>query len=220
MTRGVGFLRSTIGRKIVMAVTGVVLVGFVVAHMSGNLLVYVGPAAMNEYSEFLHHFLHGAGLWIARAVLLLAVALHIWAAVSLTLESKAARPEGYRMKEARESTYASRTMVWSGPILLLFIVYHLLHLTTGTVHPEFVPGDVYRNFVNGFRVVPTSLFYILAMLALGLHLYHGIWSMLQSLGLSHPRHNHLRKALAVLITLAVVGVNISVPLAVLAGVLQ
>lgn len=220
MTRGVGFLRSTIGRKIVMAVTGVVLVGFVVAHMSGNLLVYVGPAAMNEYSEFLHHFLHGAGLWIARGVLLLAVALHIWAATSLTLESRAARPEGYRMKEVRESTYASRTMAWSGPILLLFIVYHLLHLTTGTVHPEFVAGDVYRNFINGFKVVPASAFYILAMLALGLHLYHGIWSMLQSLGLSHPRHNHLRKALAVVLTLAVVGVNISFPLAVLAGVLQ
>jgi succinate dehydrogenase / fumarate reductase cytochrome b subunit len=124
------------------------------------------------------------------------------------------------MKESRESTYSSRTMVWSGPILLLFIVYHLLHLTTGTVHPEFVHGDVYRNFINGFRSVPTSAFYIVAMLALGLHLYHGIWSMLQSLGLSHPRHNHLRKALAVFVTLAVVGVNISFPLAVLAGVLQ
>jgi succinate dehydrogenase / fumarate reductase cytochrome b subunit len=220
MARGVSFLRSTIGRKVVMAVSGLVLVGFVCVHMSGNLLIYVGPAAMNEYSEFLHHFLHGAGLWIARAVLLLAVGLHIWAATSLTLESRAARPQGYRVKAHRESTYASRTMVWSGPILSLFIIYHLLHLTTGTVHPEFVAGDVYRNFINGFRVLPVSLFYILAMLALGLHLYHGTWSMLQTLGLSHPRHNHLRKAISILITLAVVGGNISFPLAVLAGVLQ
>ncbi len=114
----------------------------------------------------------------------MAVALHIWASTSLTLANAKARPVGYRETERRESTYASRTMRWSGPLLLLFIVYHLLHFTTGTVHKGFVPGDVYHNVVAGFRVWPVSAFYIAAMITLGFHLWHGVWSMLQSLGLS------------------------------------
>jgi succinate dehydrogenase cytochrome b subunit len=211
---------TTVGKKAIMAATGVVLVGFVIGHMAGNLQVYLGPEAMNAYAVFLREFLHGTGLWIARTGLLAAAALHVWAATSLTLASRAARPVGYRELQHRESTYASRTMRWSGPILLLFIVYHLLHLTFGTVHPSFVEGDVYHNFIAGFRSLPVSLAYIAAMLALGLHLYHGTWSMLQSLGLSHPRYNHLRQALAAVVTVAVVGGNISFPVAVLAGWLR
>lgn len=203
-----------------MAVTGLVLFGFVVGHMLGNLQVYLGPEAMNAYAVTLRELLHGAGLWVARAVLLLAVVLHIWAAVSLSLESRNARPQGYRVETHRASTYASRTMVWSGPLLALFIGYHLAHLTFGTAHPEFVEGDVYHNFVSGFRSVPVSAVYMAAMIALGLHLYHGTWSMLQSLGLSHPRYNHLRHALATLVTLAVVIGNLSFPIAVLTGFLR
>jgi succinate dehydrogenase / fumarate reductase cytochrome b subunit len=220
MTRAVSFFGSTIGRKVVMALSGLVLVGFVLAHMAGNLQVYLGPHALNEYSASLHEMLHGAGLWIARAGLLVAVGLHIWAATSLTLAERGARPEGYRAVRHRESTYASRTMVWSGPLLLLFIVYHLLHLTFGVVHGSFIEGDVYHNVVAGFRVWPVSAFYIVAMLALGLHLRHGVWSMLQTLGLSHPRWNGLRSALATAIALIVVVGNISMPVAVLAGLVK
>ncbi len=203
-----------------MAVTGLILVGFVVGHMLGNLQVYLGPEAMNAYAELLRELLHGAGLWIARAVLLVAVVLHIWAAVTLSLESREARPQGYRVEKHRASTYASRTMVWSGPLLAFFIAYHLAHLTFGTVHPEFVEGDAYHNFVSGFSRWPVSLLYIAAMLALGLHLYHGTWSLLQTVGLSHPRWNPLRKAFAVGLTALVVLGNVSFPVAVLAGWLR
>jgi len=157
---------------------------------------------------------------IARAVLLLAVILHIWAAVTLSLESRNARPQGYRVEKHRASTYASRTMIWSGPLLALFIGYHLAHLTFGTVHPEFVEGDVYHNFISGFTSWPVSLLYITAMLALGLHLFHGTWSMLQTLGLSHPRWNPLRMAFAAGVTALVVIGNVSFPVAVLGGWLR
>jgi succinate dehydrogenase / fumarate reductase cytochrome b subunit len=188
--------------------------------MIGNLQAYMGPEALNAYAVWLRELLHGAGLWIARAVLLLSVILHIWSATALTIDNRRARPVGYRRRKYDRSTYASRTMVWSGPILLLFIIYHLLHFTFGTVHPSFVEGDVYHNFVAGFQVVPVSIFYIVAMLALGYHLYHGIWSMLQTLGLSHPRYNFLRHGFAGLMTAIVVVGNISFPLAVLTGVIR
>jgi succinate dehydrogenase / fumarate reductase cytochrome b subunit len=213
-------LSSSIGKKAVMAATGLLLYGYVVAHMLGNLQIYMGPEAINAYGEFLHHFLHGQGIWIARAVLTLAVVLHVWAAIALTLSNWAARPQGYREWQAKESTYASRTMVWSGPLLALFIVYHLAHLTTGAAHPDFVRGDVYRNLVVGFSDPFASAFYILAMLALGLHMYHGFWSMLQTLGLSQPRWNRVRRGLSLLLAWAVVAGNVSIPLAVLLGVVH
>jgi succinate dehydrogenase / fumarate reductase cytochrome b subunit len=196
------FAASTIGKKVVMAVSGFILFGFVVAHMIGNLQAYMGPEALNAYAVWLRELLHGAGLWIARAVLLLSVILHIWSATALTIDNRRARPVGYRRREYDRSTY------------------HLLHFTFGTVHPSFVEGDVYHNFVAGFQVVPVSIFYIVAMLALGYHLYHGIWSMLQTLGLSHPRYNFLRHGFAGLMTAIVVVGNISFPLAVLTGVIR
>jgi succinate dehydrogenase / fumarate reductase cytochrome b subunit len=220
MTRAPSFVGSTLGRKVVMAATGIILFGFVVGHMLGNLQVFLGPAALNEYGMLLRELLHGTGIWIARGVLLASVLLHVWAATSLTLESWAARPEGYRTTRHRESTYASRTMVWSGPILALFIVYHLAHLTLGNAHPQFVEGDVYRNVIVGFGVPWVSGFYIVAMLCLGLHMYHGVWSMLQTLGLSHPRWNRLRFAFSAASTAAVVAGNISIPLAVLLRIVR
>jgi succinate dehydrogenase / fumarate reductase cytochrome b subunit len=150
-------------------------------------------------------------------VLLASVALHVWAATSLTLDNRAARPVGYRAQRYQESSYASRTMRWSGVILALFVAYHLMHFTFGNAHPSFVEGDVYHNFVVGFRQPLVSGFYVLAMLCLGLHMYHGVWSMLQTLGASHPRYDHLRQAFATLISVAVVAGNVSFPLAVLAG---
>jgi succinate dehydrogenase / fumarate reductase cytochrome b subunit len=214
------FLSSSLGKKIVMAVTGAALFGFVVAHLAGNLQVFLGREAMNAYAVGLREFLHGAGLWAARAGLVAAVALHIWAATSLTLMNREARPVGYRERQDLASSYASRTMRWSGVIVALFVVYHLMHLTWGNVHPDFRHGDVYHNFIVGFQQPLVSFFYIAAMIALGLHMWHGVWSMMQSLGLNHPRYNPLRKAFAVGITLAVVLGNIAFPVAVLTGLLR
>jgi succinate dehydrogenase / fumarate reductase, cytochrome b subunit len=210
-------LATTVGKKVVMAVTGLILFGFVIVHMLGNLQVYVGPDAINLYGLTLHTFLHGGGIWLFRAVLLIAVVLHIWAMTALTLVNRRARDVGYREWKARESSYASRTMRWSGVFLLAFIIYHLLHFTTGDLHPDFIPGDVYHNVISGFQVVPVAIVYILATLALGLHLFHGSWSMLQTLGLNHPRYNRLRNVVCVGLSVLVVIGNLSFPVAVLAG---
>lgn len=220
MPRAMTFLGSSIGRKVVMAVTGLVLYGFVIGHMLGNLQIYLGPKALNDYAVFLREFLHGQGVWLARGGLLAALAAHLWAAITLTLSNWKARPIGYRRWQASESTYASRTMVWSGPILALFVGYHLAHLTLGTAHPEFVAEDVYRNVVVGFQNPFVSAFYVLAMLALGLHMFHGFWSMLHTLGLSHPRYDALRKTLAWALAAVVVAGNVSIPVAVLTGLVR
>ena len=214
------FLTTTVGKKVVMAVTGLILFGFVIVHMLGNLQVYLGAEAINAYGVSLRTLLHGAGIWIFRAVLLGAVVLHIWAMTALTMANRRARNVGYREWKARESTYASRTMRWSGVFLLAFIIFHLLHFTTGDAHPDFIPGDVYHNVITGFQVVPVAILYILATLVLGLHLFHGSWSMLQTLGLNHPRYNRLRNVVCVgLAALVVIG-NLSFPVAVLTGFLR
>jgi succinate dehydrogenase / fumarate reductase cytochrome b subunit len=211
------YVTSTIGRKVVMAVTGLVLFGFVVGHFVGNLTLYLGPEAINAYSRFLHGFLHGGGLWVARAVLLACAVLHVWAATSLTLDSWAARPDGYRRWKAKDSTYASRTMRWGGVILFAFIVFHILHLTLGRFHPEYRPGDVYHNLVAGFQVWPVALFYVVGMVLLALHLDHGVWSLCQTLGLSHPRYKRWARVAARGFALLILVGNCSFPLAVLAG---
>jgi succinate dehydrogenase / fumarate reductase cytochrome b subunit len=220
MSRATTFFRSSLGLKVLMALSGVILFGFVVVHMLGNLQAFLGPEALNSYAEKLR--VVPALLWAARIVLLVAAAVHIYSAWRLTRMNWAARPVGYREQAWRESNYASRTMRWSGVLLALFIVYHLLHFTFGprAVHPHFVPGDVFHNFVTGFQNPLVSFFYIAAMAALGLHLYHGAWSFLQTLGLSHPRYNHLRHAFATFITVVVVAGNVSFPIAVLAGVIR
>lgn len=208
-----------------MAVTGIILFGFVFVHMLGNLKVYLGADHMAEYGEFLRHvgapaIPPGGALWIARIVLLACVVFHIWAAWSLTLKAKAARPTPYEHKEKIHTTYASRTMRWGGVIILLFILYHLLDFTVGTVNPNFVEGRPYENLVASFNVWYVALFYIVANLALGLHLYHGVWSLFQSLGWNHPRFNAWRSwfahGFAWIITLG----NISFPLAVLTGLIK
>ena len=221
MNRPDAFACSTIGRKVVMAVTGLVLFGFVFAHMLGNLQMFLPDhEAINHYGKFLREMLHGGGIWVARAVLLGSVSLHIWAAWSLTRTSWKARPVSYRVVTPDASTYASRTMRWSGPIVFLFIVYHLLHFTVGIVHPAFEEGEVYGNVIVGFSFWPVAVAYVIAILALGLHLRHGAWSMLQTLGASHPRWDRLRNLAATAFTVIIVLGFISVPLAVLAGVLK
>lgn len=218
--RSPGFMASSVGRKVVMALTGVVLWGFVTVHMLGNLTSYMGAEAMNHYAEFLHTMVHGMGIWVFRSVLLVAVLLHIWAALSLTLSNRAARPVGYREKQNQSATWSSRSMRWTGVILGIFIVFHLLHLTLGTVHPDFIKGNAYHNFVTGFQVPWVAAFYIVAQLCLGLHMWHGVWSFTQSLGWAHPRYNALRRNFATGLTVLVVGVNISYPIAVLTGIIH
>ena len=212
------FITSTIGKKVVMAVTGVVLFGFTIGHMLGNLQVYQGPEKLNAYAAFLKAT--PALLWGVRIILLVSVIAHIWAAVSLTNTNSRARPVGYANRSWREGSYASRTMMWSGPILFLFIVYHLLHFTTGQVHPQFDEHDVYANFIIGFQDWRVSAFYILGMAALGFHLWHGAFSFFQSLGLRNPAWVRGMRIFATTTTLIVTLANISFPLAVLGGFLQ
>lgn len=211
------FLQSTIGRKVLMALSGAVLIAFVLGHLAGNMLVYLGPDALNEYAVFLRELLHGAGIWLARGGLLAAAAVHVWAAWTLSRESLAARPVAYHRLAADASTAASRTMRWGGVTILLFVIFHLMHLTFGTVHPDFRHGDVYHNFITGFESVPVSFFYIAANIALGLHLYHGGWSLLRTLGLSHPRHARQARLGSAALGIVVALGNISFPVAVLMG---
>lgn len=219
------FYRSTVGKKIAMALSGAILVLWVIGHMLGNLKTFLGPRAINEYAEGLRTmgeplFARGQLLWIARTVILVSVAIHIVAATQLTLLSRAARPVGYRRTPHLELAYASRTMRWGGVIILFYVIYHLLHLTFGSVHPDFVPGDVYHNLLVGFRVWPVVVAYVAATAALMLHLYHGIWSGLQTLGASHPRYDRVRRTGAAAIAVLLFVGFVSVPLAVVTGVLR
>ena len=212
------FYASTAGKKAAMAISGFILFGFVVAHLIGNLQIYEGPEKLNRYAVLLRT--EPALLWAARLVLLAMVLLHIWSSVQLAVRNSGARPVGYKMKKATSSSYASRTMYWSGPIILAFVIYHLLDFTFGAVNPHYQPGNVYGNVVASFQVIPVAAFYIIAMLLLCLHLYHGLWSMFQSLGIAHPRYTPmLRKAAGLVATLIALG-NISIPVAVLSGLIR
>lgn len=227
------FYHTTIGKKVVMALSGMVLVGFVVFHMIGNLKVYLGPEALNTYAAFLREVgeplvPYEVLLWVARIILLVAVIAHIIAAYQLTRKDWEGRPIHYANKKTMQASYASMTMRWGGIIVLLFIIFHLLNFTFGVVgyeaniyaHPENGVFQTYNNLIYGFQEWPVSLFYILAMGALGLHLYHGTWSMFQTLGLNSHRFNAYFRVLAWGVAVITVLGNISIPIAVLAGFLQ
>jgi len=242
------FIRSTIGRKILMALSGLVLVLFVMGHMLGNLQIFLGAEVINAYAYKLHYQLPSAALWAIRLFLLASVAVHIWAAVTLTLDNKKARPSGYDEKKVVQATYASRTMRMSGVILLAFIIFHIAHYTVrvvpgmeynqdGVIEPTLVPlvkkgepvikeGEMVMTFnvndmmVAGFQVWWVSAFYVLATGLLCLHLAHGVSSMFQTVGL---RNKDWRKRLDV-IALAygwVVFIGFAIiPIAVMAGLLK
>jgi succinate dehydrogenase / fumarate reductase cytochrome b subunit len=212
------FYESTIGKKAIMAVTGLLLAGFLVAHMLGNLQIFLGPAIMNHYAETLHG--NPPLLWTVRTVLLVSVILHIWASIQLSFIKRQARPIPYAKYRPIHSSWASRTMMLSGPIIAAFVVFHLLHLTTGTIHPNFVELHAYENLVSGFAVVPIALIYIAVMIFIGFHLSHGVWSMFQSVGFSHPRYTPLIRKAAALIAWVLIAGFISVPVAVLTGVVR
>ena len=230
MRRVATLYRTTVGKKVLMALSGVVLFGFVFVHMVGNLKMLFPPDAaghyaMDVYAEFLRDIgyplvPHEGVLWLARFVLVAAVGVHIVSALQLSRLSRAARPSGYAKEESLSLTYASRTMRWGGVILLLFVIYHILHFTTGQAHAAFVEGAVHRNYVSAFRSPVVYGVYLLAQIALCFHLYHGVWSFFQTLGLSHPKYNHLRRPFAVVFAVVVFVGFLTPPTLVLAGVVS
>lgn len=219
MERLRSFWESTIGKKMVMAVTGLMLVAFTVAHMAGNLQAFVGPERFDAYARLLHGPLVEL-VWAQRVVLLLAAVLHIVAATQLTLRNRAARPVGYSVKEVQAATWAARTLRVGGVILLVFIVYHLLHITTGTLHPDFRPGEAYHNLIAGLRSPVVAWFYLLAMGALALHLFHGVWSSVRTLGAAQPTPTPFKRRAALALAVIVAGGFALVPVAVMLGMLR
>ena len=213
------FWRSTIGKKVVMGVTGLIGLGFVIGHMAGNLQTFSGAEKLDAYAALLHGPLHEIVL-IARAVLILAVILHVVAAYQLTMLSRAARPIGYVKRTPQVSTLASRTLRWGGVLLLTFIIFHILHFTIGAVHPDFVEGKVYQNLTAGFAVKWVAVFYLVAMVALGMHLYHGAWSSMRTLGISKQSVHPLKRYLPVVLAVVISSGFAAIPLAFLLGVLK
>ena len=221
---------SSVGKKTTMAVSGLVLVAWLFGHMIGNLKAFLGANEagihhIDEYAEFLRTMSEpilpeGVSLWGIRLLMSALIGMHIVSAVQLYLQSRAARTTRYAKEESISFTYASRTMRWGGVIILLYIIYHLLHMTVGSAHPDFESGAVYQNLVIGFQNPVVVGAYTVATLALGLHLYHGLWSIFQTLGASHPRYDDIRRPIAAVLTFVMVGGFLSVPWAALVGILD
>lgn len=213
-------LRSTtVGIKAIMAVTGAVLFGFVVIHMLGNLQLWLGAQAMHDYAVSLRK-VHGL-LWVARSVLLGSVLAHAWSAFTLVQRNRAARPVAYQHARRDQATnYAARTMPITGVVVLLYIVYHLLHLTLGVVGGAHDPQNPYNNVVYGFQQVPVAVIYIVANLLLSVHLFHGGYAWFNSLGLSNPRYAGVKRAFAMGLAGVITLGNVALPVSVLAGAVQ
>jgi succinate dehydrogenase / fumarate reductase cytochrome b subunit len=211
------FYASAVGKKWVMAVTGVLLMGFVLAHLVGNLKLYLSREEMNLYGEALrdlggHLVPRTSVLWAMRVGLVVAFVLHVHAAYSLTLVNRRARPAGYESpRDYVAATFASRTMRWTGVIVGLYVLFHLADLTWGSANPDFVRGDPYNNLVHSLQRPVVAILYVAANAALGLHLWHGAWSLFQSMGINNPRYNALRARLAQAFTAVVVLGNLSFP---------
>lgn len=217
MERTLSLFESTIGKKAILAVTGLALYGFVIFHMLGNLQVYLGPERFNGYAALIKHL--GGLLWLARGGLFACAVAHVVVSMSLVVKTAGARSVGYRKHETLATTYAALTMRYGGPAILCFIVFHIAHFTYpgigfGYRHEH---TDVYSNFVHGFSVPWIAAIYIVANLFLGLHLYHGAWSLFQTLGIRHPRYDAIIRFVPRAIGIAVAVGNISMPLAVLTG---
>lgn len=225
MARLTTFYRSTVGKKVLMAVTGVILFLWILGHLEGNLKIFEGAKRYNDYAAGLRTMgapIFGPSqlLWVIRAILIVCVGVHIVAAVALTLRAKGARPIGYRRTPHLEDTYASRTMRWGGVILFAYVIFHLLDLTWGSANPDFVPGDVYHNVVASFSRWPVAAVYVIAVGALGFHLYHGIVSALQTVGANHPTWNRLRRWIAGIVAVGIFAGFAAIPVAVLTGSLR
>lgn len=229
----VEFYRSAVGKKWVMAISGIAIIVFVVAHMIGNWKIFLpdvdGVPDINIYADALRELLvpfipKTVTLWLLRTGLIVAFLFHIHAAYALTIMNRQARPEDYHgPRNYLAANYASRTMRWSGVIFLLFLLFHLADLTWG-IEPAapavWEHGEVYANFIATFSRAPVAIFYVVAMVALGFHLYHGFWSMFQSLGVNNPRFNAWRRYLATGFAVLIVVGNSIMPLAVLFGLIE
>ena len=229
MERALTLTNTTIGKKALMAVSGVVMLGFTIGHLSGNLKAFASAESLNEYAEWLRSM--PAVLWGTRLAIGGALVVHLWSAYSLWARNRGARTTRYAKKKDLATDYAAKTMYWSGPILFFYIVFHLMHLTLGGMifgdsamfgieGYVWEEGNVYNNMVRGFQHWLIFIPYVLGVLALGFHLFHGIWSAFQTVGLNHTRYNHLRRDLAIgLAVLLTVGF-LSIPFAVLFGILE
>lgn len=210
------FVKSSIGRKIVVALTGLALVLFLAGHLSGNLLIFAGQEAFDEYAHFLHTFLHGMGVWIARIGLLACFVVHIWFTVLLTKENKSARPK-YAHEATVQAPKSSQIMIWSGLTILAFVIFHILHFTIRTDGELASLGDEspWKMVIVGFQSPLVVIFYLIAMTLLCSHLSHGVASIFQTLGLRSKKTagliNILSKVYAIVIYLGF----ISIPLAIL-----
>jgi succinate dehydrogenase / fumarate reductase cytochrome b subunit len=223
----VAFYRSAVGKKWVMALTGIGLMGYVFFHLLGNLKVYLGAEDVNHYGEWLRELLvpflpRTVTLWLLRVGLIAAFVFHIHAAASLTLMNRRARAENVYIsrRDWQAANAASRSMRYTGVVVLLFIIFHLSDLSWGTTNPDYVRGDVYRNMVASFDRPLIAAVYVVANLALGLHLFHGSWSLFQSLGLNNPKWNSWRRNFAIGFAALITVGNLSFPIAVQAGILN
>jgi len=219
------YFGSSTGKKFLMAISGVALFAFIIGHLLGNLQIFLGPEELNRYSAFLHNT--GELLWGARIGLLAMVVLHIWTATVLTLENRAARPIAYASKEYIRASYASRTMHWSGLIVAAYIVYHLMHFTFHSVHPEYSHfmdsqgrHDVYRMVVSSFQVPAIAITYIIANLLLGMHLSHGLYSAFQSMGFLKEEVRPCWRTLSNVIGYGIFIAYAAIPLSVLLGIVK
>lgn len=218
-TRLVAFWDSSVGKKIVMGATGLVLVAFLVGHMAGNLQVFAGRATINRYSALLHT--SEELLWLVRAGLLGCFVLHVISAYQLTRRDWAARPVEYQQRVPQAATLASRLMRVGGVLILIFVPVHLLNFTTGGWHPAFAAGDVYGNLVYAFRAWPLlAVFYILTMVFVGMHLYHGVWAMFRTLGIAKPSANPMERRLAAAVAWIVAAGFIAVPASIVLGLVR
>ncbi len=218
--------QTAVGKKWVMAVTGLGLIGFVIVHMIGNLKVYLGPSEINEYGEALRdlggHLVPRTWLlWLLRIGLVVMFALHLHAAISLTRMANKANQAYVGGRDYIAASYASRTMRWTGPIILLYLVYHLADLTWGWwLGDDFVRGDPYHNLSESLSSLPVAIVYVVANAALAVHLFHGTWSMFQSLGINNPRYNQLRRSAAGGVAGLILVGNLSFPILAQAGVID
>jgi succinate dehydrogenase / fumarate reductase, cytochrome b subunit len=219
-----GLASSSIGKKVIMAVTGLIWIGFVAFHMYGNLKIFAGAAYFNEYSAGLRSiggpiFGYTHLLWVARFGLILSIVLHVWAAVSLYQRARKARPRNYEMQRTLQANYAALTIRYGAVVIFFFVLFHLMHLTWGVpgIHDDFQHGDPYRNVVVGFQSIPAVIIYTIAVIALGLHLYHGTWSMFQTLGINNKNYDRLIRGLGWALALVIPIGFIIVPYSVLLG---
>ncbi|HSF85475.1 MAG TPA: succinate dehydrogenase cytochrome b subunit [Acidimicrobiia bacterium] len=218
---------TDVGKKYAMAISGIIGLLFIFFHMIGNLHAFEGAAELNEYGEGLRDIGEPLVprtliLWLfLRLPLVLALAVHVHAAYSLARQNQRARAGGYEMRNYYAANYASRTMGWAGVIILLFLAWHLADLTwgVGAVNPDFERGEVYQNLVASLERWPVTLLYVVAQGALALHIWHGAWSMFQSLGVNNPRYNHFRRTFATAFTIIVVGGFLLVPISVQLGII-